>query len=261
MREGGHDERGVPMRRAGHEIAEVVGDDERHLPVRQHRRLGPSRRPGGKEEPARVVVLDAGDGCRLAVMGRDQPVVILPELGRADRHHEPDRGGGFRHRPGVIGETGATDHRRRTTRASEIGDLLRRLPKVRRDPDSTQPEAREHRFEQLVAVPRLHEDAIAFGDTSGGKGRCHRVDPSIEERPGPGLLAPDEADLVAMPAGGLAEKMSEVHHSLRAGCDATLGDQRAHRHHAPSSILTPSASAARRKPTRVSALRGMPSAA
>ena len=52
----------VRLRGARHQVAEVVGDDERHLPMSEDRSLGPPRRARGEEEPARVVMLDGS--CR-----------------------------------------------------------------------------------------------------------------------------------------------------------------------------------------------------
>ena len=58
VRQGGHDQGGVFLRRSRHEVAQVIVDDERHLAMRQHRRLGPARRARGEEEPAGIVMLD-----------------------------------------------------------------------------------------------------------------------------------------------------------------------------------------------------------
>ena len=79
MRQRRNDERGVVLRRAGHQVAEMIGDDETHLAVRQHGGLRPPRRSRREEEPARIV---AFDGClrrALSVVPRYQRVVIVAE--------------------------------------------------------------------------------------------------------------------------------------------------------------------------------------
>jgi hypothetical protein len=45
-------QRGVGLRRARHQVGEMIGDHERHLAMGQHRRLGAPRGAGGEEEPA-----------------------------------------------------------------------------------------------------------------------------------------------------------------------------------------------------------------
>ncbi|MNU08058.1 hypothetical protein D3C72_2539400 [compost metagenome] len=40
MRKRGNDDGGVARSGAGHQIAEMVGDDESHLAMGEHRRLG-----------------------------------------------------------------------------------------------------------------------------------------------------------------------------------------------------------------------------
>ena len=77
VRQGRHDKGGVPVPRAGHEVAEVVGDDKGHLAVGEHGGLGPAGGAGGEEEPAGVVVLDVGDRRGLAVVPGDQGVVVV----------------------------------------------------------------------------------------------------------------------------------------------------------------------------------------
>jgi hypothetical protein len=93
VRERRHHERGVAVRGAGHQVAEVVRDHEGHLAVGENGRLGSPRGPGGEEEPARVVVLDICNLCGLTVVGGDEGVVIIFEgRGAADRQDEADAG-------------------------------------------------------------------------------------------------------------------------------------------------------------------------
>jgi hypothetical protein len=67
----------------GHQVAQVVGDDEGHLPMRQHRRLGPAGGAGGEEEPAGIVAVD-GDRGRAAPMWRSIRVSRSVAKSRAD---------------------------------------------------------------------------------------------------------------------------------------------------------------------------------
>ena len=53
VRQRRHHQRGVALGRAGHQVGEMVGDDEGHLAMGQHRRLGAAGGAGGEEEPAR----------------------------------------------------------------------------------------------------------------------------------------------------------------------------------------------------------------
>ena len=48
------------LSRARRQVGEMIGDDEAHLAMGQHRRLGTSRGARGEEEPAGIVVLDRG---------------------------------------------------------------------------------------------------------------------------------------------------------------------------------------------------------
>src|SRR5438105_359899 len=66
----------------------------------------------------------------------------------------------------------------------------------------------------------MHEDAIALADAARGKRCRQRRDAAVDLAPGPGSIAVDEADAVAMPAGILGEKMSEVHDPPRHRRDA-----------------------------------------
>ena len=131
---------------------------------------------------------------------------------------------------GVFGKIAMADHRRGTARLAEIGDLVRRLAEIRRHPDRAEPEAREHRLEHLVAILGLHQDAVALLHAPRGQRRRHRVDAPVELGPGPGRIAPDEADLVPVAPRRLAQEMGEVHDPLRDGRNAARGSLRKLRH-------------------------------
>ena len=58
-------ERAIVLGRTGHQVAQMVGDDEAHLPVGQHRGFRPPGRARGEEQPAGAVPLHRGvrHGC------------------------------------------------------------------------------------------------------------------------------------------------------------------------------------------------------
>ena len=60
MRQRRHHQRGVLLRRARHQIAQMVADHVFHLPMRQHAGLRSSRGPRGVEEPRRIIAIDIG---------------------------------------------------------------------------------------------------------------------------------------------------------------------------------------------------------
>src|SRR5258708_39351488 len=66
----------------------------------------------------------------------------------------------------------------------------------------------------------MHQDAVAPGDAARGKRRGQRRNEVIDRAPGPGSIAPDKADTVAMPAGILGEEMPQVHHAARHSAHA-----------------------------------------
>jgi len=93
----------------------------------------------------------------------------------------------------------------------QIGDLVRRLAEVRRNPHGAQAEAGEHRLEHLVAVLGLHQNAVAFRDAVGGERGRHGVHAPVDLGPGPSRVAPGERNLPAIAAGRLPDEMGEVH--------------------------------------------------
>ena len=53
-------QRNVVLRRAGHQVAQMVADDVIHLAMRQHARFWPPGGAGGVEEPRRMVAIHVG---------------------------------------------------------------------------------------------------------------------------------------------------------------------------------------------------------
>ena len=200
MRERRDHQRGIRMGRAGHQVAEMVRDHEGHLAMGEHGGLRAPGRAGGEEEPARIVVLHARHGNGLGHVVLHKRVVVFAETRAPDGDHEADRRCCLPHGRGVLGKVAVADHAGRAARLRQIGDLVRRLAEVRRHPDGAEPEAGEHRFEHLVAVLGLHQHAVSLSDPLCGKRCRHRIDAPVEIRPCPVALAPDEADLVRMPA-------------------------------------------------------------
>ena len=208
------------MGRAGHQVAEMVRDHEGHLAMGEHGGLRAPGRAGGEEEPARIVVLHARHGNGLGHVVLHKRVVVFAETRAPDGDHEADRRCCLPHGRGVLGKVAVADHAGCAARLRQIGDLVRRLAEVRRHPDGAEPEAGEHRFEHLVAVLGLHQHAVSLSDPLCGKRCRHRIDAPVEIRPCPAALAPDEADLVRMPARRLPQEMRQVHHPVRFAPDA-----------------------------------------
>ena len=120
----------------------------------------------------------------------------------------------------MVREVGVAEHERCAAGGSEVGDLRRGLPEIGGHPDRAEAEAGEHGLEHLVAVAGLDEDAVAFRDAADGEGRGHGVHAGVHLRPGPGGVAPGEADLGGEAAGGLAQEVGQVHDPAGAGRDA-----------------------------------------
>ena len=58
MRQRRDHQRGVGLRRARHQVGEMICHHKGHLAVGEHRRLGAAGGAGGEEEPAGIVVID-----------------------------------------------------------------------------------------------------------------------------------------------------------------------------------------------------------
>src|ERR1700694_3248649 len=87
----------------------------------------------------------------------------------------------------------------------EPGNLVRHQPEIGRHPYRAQPERSKHQPEHLAPILEMNKDATAPGDAARGKRRRQRRDEAIDLAPGPGPLAPDQADTLAMPEGILGE--------------------------------------------------------
>ena len=66
----------------------------------------------------------------------------------------------------------------------------------------------------------MDENTVAFDDPTGSKCGCKCRDLLIDIMPGPGPIAPDEANPVAMPAGVLGDQMRQIHDAARDSPDA-----------------------------------------
>ena len=158
VRERRDDERGVGRGEARHQVAEVVDDDEGHLAVGQHRGLRPAGGAGGEEEPAGVVALDRHLGGGLAHVLGDERVPGGAEAGLADRDGEAAAS----QAAACSGKAALQIMADGAGGLRQVGDLVGGLAEVRRHVDRADAEAGEHRLEHLVAVLRLHEDAVAL---------------------------------------------------------------------------------------------------
>ena len=169
---------------------------------------------------------------------------FLAERALADPPGESERRARRLHRRGMIGKIAVAQKRLGAGGGGEISDLVRHQPEIGRHPDRAEPERGEHRPEHLVAILGMHQDAVALADAARGKRRRQRRDVPIDLAPGPGPIAPDEADAVAVPAGILGEEMRQVHHPARHSRHAARwrggGAGSAHSHLRP--IQTPAAS-------------------
>ena len=135
-----------------------------------------------------------------------------------------DLGRGLARRRDVFGKVAMADHRGGAARLAEIGDLTRRLAEVRRHPDRTDAGSRRTSTSNIwLQFLRLHQNAVAFLHAPGGQRGRHRVDAPVELGPGPGRIAPDEADLVPVAPRRLAQEMREVHDPLGDGRNAARG--------------------------------------
>src|SRR5882762_1238404 len=115
------------------------------------------------------------------------------------------------HRGGMAGKIALAQERLGAGGGGEPGNLVRHQPEIGRHPDRAEPERREHRPEHLVAILGMDQDTVALDDAARGKRGCQRRNLAVDLAPGPGLLAPDKADTVAVPAGILGEEMREIH--------------------------------------------------
>src|SRR5438105_2715262 len=87
--------------------------------------------------------------------------------------------------PDGNGECAATEHCRSAAGAGEISDLLSGQTEICRHPNGAEPKAGEHRFEKLIRILRLHQDAVRLAHAARGKcGGCG-IDAGIHLCPSP----------------------------------------------------------------------------
>ena len=214
MRQRRDHQRGIGLRRARHQVGEMICHHKGHLAVGEHRRLGAAGGAGGEEEPAGIVVIDRcviDLGARM--IGDHAAHGFFAKRPLADPPDEFQRGIGGR--LGVIRKIAMAQKSLRAGGGGEIGDLVRHQAEIGRHPDRAEPKGREHRPEHLVAIFGMHQDAVALGDAPRGEARRQRGDVAVDLAPGPGSVAPDEARAVAMAAGILGQHMRQVHHPAR----------------------------------------------
>ena len=200
VRQRGDDERNVVLGGAGHEVAQVVRDDEGELPVGEDAGLGAAGGAGGVEEPGRVVAVHVGQGGRGRV-GLGQRVPLFAHV---------DRDAGGRASGGVGGERGVEQVHGRAGGLREVGDLGRGEADVGGHEHGADGPAGPERFEQRPAVAGMDEHAVAAGDAAGEQAGRGIVDPALEGGPGPDVAALDQGGVVREASGRLAEKGGEV---------------------------------------------------
>ena len=209
-------DRTVALRRAWDQIGQVVGNDEGHLPVRQHRGLGPTGRAGGVEEPQRIVRADPGFVRTLAQVLLYQAVDVGLAVGRrTDPDHVGQRWRGRAHGVDMAGEAGLRDHRHRCARAAEVSHFGRRQAKVGRHPDATQAKRHPTALEHGQVVARMHEDAVALLQAALAQRIHHCIDTCVDLAPCPAALAVDQTDVVREKPGRVREQAPEIHHRRR----------------------------------------------
>ena len=207
MRQRRHHQRGIGLRGTRHQVGEMVGDDEGHLAMGQHGRLGTSGGARSEEEPAGIVVVDRRILDLDAGLRRDHVAHgALAKTAVTDPPDEFERRIGRRHR--VIRKVAMAQEGLGAGGAGEIGDLIRHQAEIGRHPHRAEPERREHRPEHLVAVFGMNQDAFALDYPTRGEAGGERRHGSVDLAPSPGFVAPDEADTVAMAAGILGQEMA-----------------------------------------------------
>ena len=148
------------LRRAGHQVAQMVADDVFHLPMRQHAGLRPPRGAGGIEEPRRMVAIDIGrrarSACRTsASVSHVSSPSPIETCSRARGIFRPRR-------RRMLGERGIEDMHRRAGGLRQICHLRRRQPEIGRHPHRAQHPRREHRLEHRVGIARVQQHPIAM---------------------------------------------------------------------------------------------------
>lgn len=79
VRQRRNDDRPVAMGRSRKEIADMVVDDEGHLPVRQHGSLGSAGGTGRIEIPAWIIAIDGNRRNRPSKIARNDRVIVFAD--------------------------------------------------------------------------------------------------------------------------------------------------------------------------------------
>ena len=209
------------LRRARHQVAEVVRHHERHLPVGEHGGLGRPVVPEVKKN-------QHGSSCstdarpRLRRWRLDEGVVVLAEVREPDR--DTKRMSGARRGGRVLREVAVADHAEaplawpdRPPRPGSAGSSS--APRRRRA-GSRRTSTRTSGCSSWTAPGRGRPSF-----TPRGKGCRHGVDAAVELGPGPGRVAPHEADLVPPGSRLLEEHRAELaldalHFDLMPPCES-----------------------------------------
>ena len=198
VRKRGDDERTIgAVRQAGHQVGQVVGDDELQLPMGQHARFRTPGRAGRVEEPGRVVAIDPH--------GRDR---IRPGCERLPFVAEVDHRQARRGR--VLSEHVLRQHQHRAALPGDEGHVVGHEAEVDRHPDGTERPAGIDGLEHRQPVARLHDDAVAPADATFPQARCGGADAGAHLAPGRDAHPLDQRRMVRQPVGRLVQRDREV---------------------------------------------------
>ena len=190
------------LRGPRHQVAQMVGDDERHLPMRQHPRL----RPAGGARTCRKTSTDGPDPHPPDARARPCPCSASQRA--AEIELQPQRRVRRPRRLRLRLEPGIEDMHRRARGLRQIGDLRRRQAHVGRHPGSPEHPTRPHRLEQGGAVASVHQHPVAMPHARRREPGRRAADPLGQRAPGPTLFAADQAGPVRIPGPGLQQQGS-----------------------------------------------------
>ena len=212
VRQRRHNQAAILLRRARHQVGQVIGNNESHVAVRQDGELRLSRRPGGGDEPAGMVILHRrGRAVRPDMRGHHCIQVGRVKRPRAHPRHEGQARRGLGHRRRMVREFTPAQQRTGARRGGKIGDIVWEQAEVGRHPNGADPEAGPHRFQHEIAVLRLHENPVPIPDAMIGEDRGKGGDAGIELRPTPAPVAPNQRWAIRKPPGRLRHERSQVH--------------------------------------------------
>ena len=215
VRERGHDHRAAAVSDAGHQIREMVGDDERHLPVREHPRFRMPGRARRIEEPQGIFVVDfrfiAG---RTRVLRHQRLVVQFACARRAERNHMTQRGRSRPYGVDMAFEPCVVNHRARAARLPQIRGLRGGNAKVRRHPDRAETKGDPRALENRQVVARVHQQLVAAAHAELAQGVDGGVHTGVDLAPCGDAVADDHTGFVRMTAGDIGQQAAEVHDLL-----------------------------------------------